>query len=759
MSTPDPRSRHSAIRRLLFASAATFALLLQPIAAHAQSFIKCPPLGQPLLKVPEITRDDATKRLQAVMEVSDQDRVVWFTTLGADVCAAQHMRFFEGYSPVHPNEKWPVSNGLAEPLPGPTLRARVGDIIEISFFNQIDLTNFPNSLYFDREGCDETAGIYPKTNPGIVPTINDTPPNCFHGSSTANLHFHGTHTNPGSTGDNVLLQIRPSPRDKGKLVITEDSVKQDFKDFFDQCEAKLTKVPSVWPIRYEQLPENYRKVQKEKLEKLDESLKPDQKLWPPNQAAIDSLQWPQYYVGAYPYCYQLPPYPAGKTPAVPPAPEAADPNVLQMGQAPGTMWYHMHKHGSTTLNVANTLIGALIIEGQYDDQLKDFYKSDPAHKNWGLAEQVLVIQEVGVTPNLERGGSQQSGPKDAFSVNGRRKPVITMHPGQAQLWRIIDGSPRSGTYFLAPPAGVRWTQIAQDGVQFNPDNYHPPATTTAIAPFLMAAGNRVDLIVRVPKGTAAGDYAVQVVNVVRPTDVPGGSSAKPVTTLLTVRVPAPGSSDPDPEMPFIATDKFPTFPTFLGDIPESTIHVRRELTFNSTTPKTGADHTIDGHKFGDTIDQAMLLNTNEEWKIINTTSNVPGPPGAIMHPFHIHINPFQIVEVFDPYDPRYVFTQAQSQPGTNCYINPDDKTTWHSCALTAIKPPFVWWDVFAIPAAKQVQNAAGGNVNIPGFFRMRSRFADYPGQYVLHCHILAHEDRGMMQLIEVVPNTTILKHH
>jgi FtsP/CotA-like multicopper oxidase with cupredoxin domain len=32
---------------------------------------------------------------------------------------------------------------------------------------------------------------------------------------------------------------------------------------------------------------------------------------------------------------------------------------------------------------------------------------------------------------------------------------------------------------------------------------------------------------------------------------------------------------------------------------------------------------------------------------------------------------------------------------------------------------------------------------------MRSRFADYPGQFVLHCHILIHEDRGMMQLVEV----------
>jgi hypothetical protein len=50
-------------------------------------------------------------------------------------------------------------------------------------------------------------------------------------------------------------------------------------------------------------------------------------------------------------------------------------------------------------------------------------------------------------------------------------------------------------------------------------------------------------------------------------------------------------------------------------------------------------------------------------------------------------------------------------------------------------------------------------VIIPGYYKMRSRFVDYPGQFVLHCHILTHEDRGMMELIEVVPDTTIYAHH
>ena len=41
---------------------------------------------------------------------------------------------------------------------------------------------------------------------------------------------------------------------------------------------------------------------------------------------------------------------------------------------------------------------------------------------------------------------------------------------------------------------------------------------------------------------------------------------------------------------------------------------------------------------------------------------------------------------------------------------------------------------------------------------MRTRFVDFTGKYVLHCHILIHEDRGMMQLIEVVTNRTPYTH-
>src|SRR5690242_3443307 len=304
-------------------------------------------------------------------------------------------------------------------------------------------------------------------------------------------------------------------------------------------------------------------------------------LWHHNQVAIDAMQWPQFFIGAYPTCFQLPEY--KKKPVTN--------DDLQMGQAPGTQWYHMHKHGSTTLNVANSLIGAFIIEGQYDDQLKSFYQQMPGRTNWGLNEKVLVIQEVGVQPNLQRSPTYDP----IFSVNGRRDAVISMRPGEVQMWRIVNGSPRSGAFFAGGKQGaLQWVQIAQDGVQFDPKNYAPPAADAPSASFYMAAGNRVDLLVRIPKGTPAGKIPIQVYNVVKSNEFPGGAGAKPVVTLFEVNVEAPSTKDPNPEMPFITTEKFPTFPEFLGDIDPKTIHVRRTLDFHSTGHGAGAEHTING---------------------------------------------------------------------------------------------------------------------------------------------------------------------
>jgi FtsP/CotA-like multicopper oxidase with cupredoxin domain len=201
----------------------------------------------------------------------------------------------------------------------------------------------------------------------------------------------------------------------------------------------------------------------------------------------------------------------------------------------------------------------------------------------------------------------------------------------------------------------------------------------------------------------------------------------------------------------------PKPPAFLDDIADSEVKGSRTIEFASNPAFFPSSHTINGKKFDNYQNpQEVLLNTVEEWTITNATP-------SISHPFHIHINPFQLVEIFNPNDdtvpnpntapgqpatlPKYVFTDQGLAPG-QCYLNPNDKTTWRPCTPSATPTPRVWYDVFPIPAGIRAPN---NGPLIPGYFKMRSRFVDYPGYYVLHCHILAHEDRGMMATVWVTP--------
>jgi FtsP/CotA-like multicopper oxidase with cupredoxin domain len=768
-------------RRWLAAAAVAGALLLQSPTAQAGP---CLPISQPLLKIPELVRNDQTKVLRGTMLLTDEQRRLVFrspplpnqpnTKPGQPGtffdCQPQHVRVFHGIEAV---PKVPPSpGGVLDPVPGPTLRARVGDIIELTFLNQINPRRFPYSMDEGEKrgasqivqnpeaGCDTSKSSDP-TEKGYPASIGDTFPDCFHGSSTGNLHFHGTHTNPNGTGDNVYLAVRPALPDPvtKKLPVTAETVRQPFAEFFKACEASLKDNPlSTFPQTWNDKPlgpyttaGTWTAEQKKLLQDYDARTK--EHLWDANQSQINDGLWPQYYVGAYPYCFRIPEY---KETTLPPPPGG-----LRMGQSPGTHWYHAHKHGSTAINVSNGMTGVFIIEGPYDDALNAFY-GDQKTPLWTRTQPVIVINQLGVSPNLMRTGPGQTDKGPDFSVNGRFQPVIDMAPGEVQLWRIANTSGRSGAYFGGFAPGIQWMQIAQDGVQFAYENYQASKNQ----PFLVAAGNRADLLVKAP--ASPGTYPVMVKHDVDPSDRP---SAFPVV-LMQVRVrgdipPATGN-----RLKFIDAEHYPAQPKFLANITDAEVANQsdrpRVITFASTGPGAGASHTINGHKFEDDKPGdkpiTVTLNAVEEWKIVNASY---GP--LISHPFHIHINPFQVLEEFRPNDtvvnaarktvPKYVFYDDPKPDPAQCYLNPHDSNTWKDCKYTPPDPkvPLVWWDVFPIPSGIRATDAQGNPINgpdgkqigVPGFFRMRSRFVDFAGQYVLHCHILAHEDRGMMAIVQV----------
>ena len=717
-------------------------------AAPAPSTSNCDP-GQDLIAIPEIARS-ADGRLRAELELTSGKRTLW-GSVNDPRCVQQDIRYFTGRNLFKSGGNDPQF-AKGEPIPGPTLRARVGDLIEIRFLNHVDPQAFPFTL--DRSdtdpanttGCDEvrTDGgklVYP--NPSSPGTVGDVMPNCLHGSSTANIHFHGTHTTPSTTGDNILLFVTPALRTgKDRKMVRPGSalVNKEFDKVWAACEAKGS------PTKWEQLPLAWRTSQEALLREYDRTaaykgqhgdLPHDMQLWPANKAQIDAGVWPQYQLGASPYCFRLANDKAvGGRPA------------QTMGQAPGTHWYHAHKHGSTALNVANGMTGAFVIEGQYDDDLRKFYGS-------GFKDQVMLIQQLSTQPfpvlMPNRKGPGFAG-RPQLSVNGRLNPVVRMKPGEVQLWRIVNANYRSGVQFqtIAPATGLDWRQIAQDGVQFAFANYGTLGTMNR--QFNLAPANRADLLVR---ASAKGTYTITVQGneglAVDPNNTSPGTRDNPVV-LMTVKV---DGDEIKPAQDFIEKESdFPKMPDFLNDIPASTIAQRRTLDFGS------AHNLIDGKTFNQNrYSQVMELNDAEEWTIKNEA-------GDKAHPFHIHINPFQITEVFEPN------SENTTDPTKPCYVDWQKPETWKPCK--AIPAPYVWWDTFAIPPSRTVNvptsmctstdkcppplqpyidcSSNPCTLTIPGYFKMRTRFVDYTGAYVIHCHILIHEDRGMMQLVEVVPD-------
>ncbi len=111
---------------------------------------------------------------------------------------------------------------------------------------------------------------------------------------------------------------------------------------------------------------------------------------------------------------------------------------------------------------------------------------------------------------------------------------------------------------------------------------------------------------------------------------------------------------------------------------------------------------VDSEQFTGEIKHVISLGAEEEWTIENSTSAV--------HAHHIHVNPFLVTHI-------------------------------NGVELAEDDPLRRWQDTVALP----FRTDEG-----PGTITYKTRFETFVGKFVIHCHILRHEDRGMMQTVEVV---------
>ncbi len=136
--------------------------------------------------------------------------------------------------------------------------------------------------------------------------------------------------------------------------------------------------------------------------------------------------------------------------------------------------------------------------------------------------------------------------------------------------------------------------------------------------------------------------------------------------------------------------------------------------------------------------------TAEEWLLINNSD--------MYHPFHIHISPFFVEEIGQ--------------------VNYNANTTgpqWTLKNLSDSDSPFKWvagnwWDVILLPPHGYVKMKtwmnfpvqAPENNNDPRSDLYVIENANGYGSWVLHCHILRHEDRGMMTMVNTKPKPVSL---
>ena len=137
-------------------------------------------------------------------------------------------------------------------------------------------------------------------------------------------------------------------------------------------------------------------------------------------------------------------------------------------------------------------------------------------------------------------------------------------------------------------------------------------------------------------------------------------------------------------------------PTKLASIESLPAPVKqRSFTLNhGMAPGMGMVFLINSQPYSHkAIDTQVKLDTVEEWELINT--------GVMDHPFHVHVNAFQVIS-------------RNNQPE----------------AFPA------WRDTVLVRRGETV--------------RIRMKFTDFTGETVYHCHILDHEDLGMMGNLEII---------
>ncbi|MEO0795591.1 MAG: multicopper oxidase domain-containing protein [Verrucomicrobiota bacterium] len=362
----------------------------------------------------------------------------------------------------------------------------------------------------------------------------------------------------------------------------------------------------------------------------------------------------------------------------------------------GIAWYHPHKHGGVFQQVRSGMASAIIITGPLDDVpevaaareiplilqvLELTYDDDNAR--WEVEEPVTDTDDpeaafpTCVNALLVNGQTAMTGTTDCTQgYDEDSVQEITVQPGELVRWRIANAA---GTLFVPinmtnedGSENLTYYAIATDNITF--------AEPREETDYLLSPGQRIEILW---KSDTPGTYYLQK-GAYAPRSTTDDEPTWDALNLVKVIVEGDPVDMPLPE----------TLPVQVTNIDASEVENTRTVDLNTVDDEiNGLEFQMDGRLLDPSrIDHIIQLGAVEEWTITNSADED--------HNFHIHQNPYMLIEVNG---------ETLDTP--------------------------VWYDTFTV--------TGGGSI------KFRTRFEDFVGKFVAHCHLLDHEELGMMQIVQV----------
>jgi FtsP/CotA-like multicopper oxidase with cupredoxin domain len=356
-------------------------------------------------------------------------------------------------------------------------------------------------------------------------------------------------------------------------------------------------------------------------------------------------------------------------------------------EPPGLYWYHPHVHGFTEFQVNGGAAGALIVEGM------DKIRPEVA----GLKERVLVIRQQFLIPWVP-GPYQLTINYQLADAPNSAAPIIRMRPGEKQFWRVANATIQDFMPLQVQIDGKpeQLQLIALDG--------YPLAKSRFEDTILVPPGGRAEFIVQAPEG-GQPVFLTQAYST--------GPTGNPDLYQILANIELSKDTEEGRETESGVRDhRSSTTDIKFTGLKEQKPTTLRTLYFSEEFGGTNGPIqfyiTVDGEEqkvFE--LNEEPVITTHvgavEDWIVENRTLET--------HAFHMH----QI---------HFLLTEVDGKP----VVNQDLRDT--------IEIPF--WEGPGHPYHR---------------VKMRMDFRDpqIAGTFVFHCHVLLHEDLGMMHKILVLP--------